>query len=302
MKISSVGYSVRQGFKNIRRNRMFSIASVATISACIFLFGLFFAIVMNFKYMFQEFEKNLCVTVLFDQDITDERIAQLGELIRVREEVDSIHYTSPEEAWEQYQIDYFKGYEEARDTFGDDNPLEHSDSYEIYLSDASKQVALVEYLYSLEGVRQVNYSASIADNLTDIAVIMGYVSAGIIAILLAVSIFLISNTVAIGVTVRKEEISIMKLIGATDSFVKAPFVVEGITIGLLGSIIPLVVIYFAYEYVISYVSSRFALFGTSSWFLGVNDIYVYMLPVAIILGIGIGFIGSHITLRKHVRI
>lgn len=302
MKISSVGYSVRQGFKNIRRNRMFSIASVATISACIFLFGIFFAIVMNFRYMFQEFEKNLCVTVLFDKDITDEQIAQLGDLIIAREEVDSIHYTSPEEAWEQYQVDYFKGYEEAKDTFGDDNPLKDSDSYEIYLSDASKQVALVEYLYSLDGVRQVNYSASIADNLTDIAVIMGYVSAGIIAILLAVSIFLISNTVAIGVTVRKEEISIMKLIGATDSFVKAPFVVEGVTIGLLGSLIPLVVIYFAYEYVISYVSSRFALFGNSSWFLGVNDIYKYLLPVAIILGIGIGFIGSHITLRKHVRI
>lgn len=302
MKISSVGYSVKQGFKNIRRNRMFSIASVATISACIFLFGIFFAMVMNFKNMFQEFEKNLCVTVLFEDDMTDEQIAQLGELIRARDEVDSIHYTSPEEAWEQYQVDYFKGYEEAKDTFGDDNPLINSDSYEIYLSDASKQVALVEFLKSQEGVRQVNYSASIADNLTDIAVIMGYVSAGIIAILLAVSIFLISNTVAIGVTVRKEEISIMKLIGATDSFVKAPFVVEGVTIGLLGSLIPLVVIYFAYEYVIAYVSSRFALFGNSEWFLGVNKIYVYLLPVAIILGIGIGFIGSNITLRKHIKI
>ncbi len=145
-------------------------------------------------------------------------------------------------------------------------------------------------------------SASTASNLSDIAVMIGYVSIAIIVILLAVSIFLISNTITIGVSVRKEEISIMKLIGATDSFVKAPFVVEGITIGIIGSIIPLVIIYFAYEYVIEYVTERFSLFGNSAWFLGVNDIYKYLLPISIILGIGIGFIGSHITLRKHVRI
>lgn len=302
MKISSLGYSMKQGFKNIRRNRMFSVASVATISACIFLFGIFISILMNFEYMFQELEKNLCVTVFFDEGITEERIAQLGEEIRIREEVDSIHYTSAEEAWEQYKKDYFKGYEDAVESFGDDNPLAGSASYEIYLKDASRQTELVNFLSGLEGIRDVKYSASTASNLTDIAVMIGYISAAIIIILLAVSIFLISNTVTIGVSVRKEEISIMKLIGATDSFVKAPFVVEGITIGVIGSIIPLVIIYFAYEYVIQYVMNRFTLFGNTTWFLGVNDIFKVLLPVSIILGIGIGFIGSHITLRKHIKI
>ena len=94
----------------------------------------------------------------------------------------------------------------------------------------------------------------------------------------------------------------MKLIGATDSFVRAPFVVEGIAMGIAGSIIPLVVIYFAYEYVVSYVATKFSLFGNSEFFLSVNDIYRYLLPVAIVLGIGIGFVGSQITLRKHVKI
>ena len=302
MKISSIGYSMKQGFKNIHRNRMFSIASVATISACIFLFSVFFAMVMNFQSVFQELEKNLCVTVFFDQGITEDQIASIGEQVRVREEVDSIHFTSAEEAWEQYKIDYFKGYEDAAASFGDDNPLADSASYEIYLNDASRQTELVEYLNGVEGIRQVNYSASTASNLTDMAIMIGYVSAVIIIILLAVSIFLISNTITIGVSVRKEEISIMKLIGATDSFVKAPFVVEGITIGVIGSIIPLVVIYFAYEYVILYVTEHFSMLGNASWFLGVNDIYKYLLPISIILGIGIGFIGSHITLCKHVRI
>lgn len=302
MKISSVGYSMKQGFKNIGRNRMFSVASVATISACIFLFGVFFSIVMNFQYMFQELEKNLCVTVFFDEEITEERIAQIGEEIRVRDEVDSIHYTSEEEAWEAYKLEAFKGYEAVVESFGDDNPLEGSSSYEIYLKDASRQSELVEYLKGMDGIRDVKYSATIASNLTDIAVIIGYISAAIIIILFAVSIFLISNTITIGVSVRKEEISIMKLIGATDSFVKAPFVVEGITIGVVGSIIPLIIIYFAYEYVVLYIMNRFSLFGNSVWFMGVNEIFKFLLPVSIILGIGIGFIGSHITLRKHVRI
>ncbi len=302
MKISSIGYSMKQGFKNIGRNRMFSIASVATISACIFLFGIFFAMLMNFEYMFQEFEKNLCVTVFFDEGTTEERIAQIGEEIRVREEVDNIHYTSAAEAWEQYKLDYFKGYEQVAESFGEDNPLAGSSSYEIYLKDASRQMELVAFLESVEGIRQVNYSKSTAENLTDIAVILGYVSIVIIAILLAVSVFLISNTISIGVTVRKEEISIMKLIGATDSFVKAPFVVEGVAIGIIGSIIPLAIIYFAYDKVVEFVMGKFSILGNATWFLGVNDIYRYLLPIAIVLGIGIGFVGSHITLRKHVKI
>lgn len=302
MKIRSVGYSIRQGFKNIRRNRMFSIASVATISACIFLFGIFFSMLLNFKFMFQEFETNLCVTIFFNEGITQERIAQIGDEVVTRDEVASIHFTSAQEAWEQYKKDYFKGYDKAAESFGDDNPLEGADSYEIYLNDASKQDELVTYLKNLDGVRQVNYSASIANNLSDVAIIIGYVSAVIIAILLAVSIFLISNTIMIGVSVRKEEISIMKLIGATDTFVKAPFVVEGISIGIMGCIIPLIVIYFAYEYVIAYVMNRFTLLGSSEWFLSVNEIYKYLLPVSVILAIGIGFVGSCIALRKHVRI
>lgn len=302
MKISSIGYTTKQGFKNLRRNGMFTAASIATIAACIFLFGIFISMLMNFEKAFEEFEKNLCVTVFFDEGITEERIAQIGEEIRVREEVDTIHYTSADEAWEAYQKDYFAGHEEAAATFGDDNPLAGSDSYEVYINDASRQSELVAYLQSIQGIRKVNYSSSTAENLSNIAMIIGYVAVIIIAILLAVSMFLISNTITIGVSVRKEEISIMKLIGATDSFVKAPFVVEGVTIGTIGAIIPLVIIYFAYEYVVRYVTAHFSIMGGTAWILGVNDIYKFLLPVALGLGIGIGFFGSHLTLRKHIKI
>ena len=302
MKIRSVGYCTRQGFKNISRNRLFSLASIATISSCIFLFGVFFCIVFNFQNMVKETEKNLCVTVFFDKDITEDRIKEIGADIRLREEVDRVEYTSADEAWNEYKESYFAGYEELVNDFDDDNPLVYSSSYAIYLNDPSMQSSLVSYLENTDGIRKVNYSADTARNITDVAKLIGYISLAIIIVLLAVSIFLISNTITVGVTVRKEEISIMKLIGATDSFVKAPFVVEGVIIGLIGSLIPLGIIYFAYEYIVDYICSKIAFLATGGYFVPLNEVIIYLVPVSLILGIGIGFIGSGITLRKHVKI
>ncbi len=302
MKIRSVGYCTRQGFKNISRNRLFSLASIATISSCIFLFGVFFCIVFNFQNMVKETEKNLCVTVFFDKDITEDRIKEIGADIKLREEVERVEYTSADEAWDEFKVNYFAGYEELADDFKDDNPLVYSSSYAIYLNDPAMQSSLVSYLENTDGIRKVNYSADTARNITDVAKLVGYISIAIIIVLLAVSIFLISNTITVGVTVRKEEISIMKLIGATDSFVKAPFVVEGVIIGLIGSLIPLGIIYFAYEYIVDYICSKIAFLATGGYFVPLNEVIIYLVPVSLILGIGIGFIGSGITLRKHVKI
>ena len=124
----------------------------------------------------------------------------------------------------------------------------------------------------------------------------------IIAILLAVSIFLISNTVTIGISVRKEEISIMKYIGATDFFVRSPFVVEGIVIGLLGSVIPMIAVYFLYDLTIDYITNRFTQLTSLLAFLPVDTVFGTLFPTSILMGVGIGFAGSFITVRKHLRV
>jgi cell division transport system permease protein len=302
MKIRSVGYCTKQGFKNIGRNRLFSLASIATIASCIFLFCLFFCIVVNFENMVQETEKNLCVTVFFEKDITDEQIQKIGDELKLRTEVERIEFISADEAWENFKVDYFAGYEELAEDYKDDNPLVYSASYAIYLNDSSMQDTLVTFLKNTDGIRRVNYSADTASNITDVAKLVGYISIGIIVILLAVSVFLISNTVAVGVTVRKEEISIMKLVGATDSFVRAPFIVEGILIGLIGSVIPLAIIYFSYEQVVQYIGQRLSLFASTKMFLPMTSVMTVLVPVSLLLGIGIGFVGSSITLQKHVKI
>lgn len=302
MKIRSLAYNVKQGLKNIYRNRLFSLASIATISACIFLFGVFFAIVTNFQYMVQKAESSVCVTVFFDAGLTDAQIQDIGKNIESRGEVSNIHFTSAQEAWEKFQKEYFGQYENLAEGFKNDNPLANSASYEVYLKDADSQATLVTYIENIEGVRQVNRSDVAASSLSSAAVLVGYASIVIIIILLAVSIFLITNTIVIGVTVRKEEISIMKLIGATDLFVDAPFIVEGLTIGLMGSLIPLVLLHYIYSNVVGYVLRKFSLLNNILAFLPAEKVFATLIPVSIGLGIGIGCIGSYLALRKHVNV
>lgn len=302
MRISGILYSLKQGIINIWRNKLFSTASIATMSACIFLFGLFYSIVINFQSMVRNVEEGVAITVFFDDDISEEQIMAIGQAIDIAPGVLRSRYISAEEAWEEYKLLYFDGDEEAAETYGDDNPLKSSASYEVYLADVSQQKDLVEHLESLAGVREVNQSESIANMLTDFNRLVGYVSMGIIIILFAVAIFLISNTVSVGITVRKEEISIMKLIGASDYFVKAPFYVEGILIGMIGSVLPTLILYSIYGRIIRFVSEKFSFLNNLMTFLPVSEVFRTLVPVAVILGIGIGFIGSMLTIRKHLRV
>ena len=124
----------------------------------------------------------------------------------------------------------------------------------------------------------------------------------IILILLGVAVFLISNTITVGISVRREEIGIMKLIGATDYFVRAPFVVEGIVIGLIGAAIPLGILYVLYEKIILYIGDKFKFISNMIQFLSVDQVFHTLVPVALLLGVGIGFIGSRITIRKHLKV
>ena len=302
MTLNTLLYSIKQGFKNIFRNKMFSLASVATMSACIFMFGLFYIVVTNFSSMVKDAEEGVAVTVFFDKGTTEDVILADKDQIEKRAEVSSVTYESADEAWSQYQKDYFAGYEDAAASFGDDNPLSNSANLQVYLSDVSMQETLVNYISGLDGVRKVNQSKDVANTLTDLNRLISYVSAGIILILLCVAIFLISNTVATGIAVRKEEIGIMKLIGATDFLVRAPFVVEGIIIGFVGAAIPLALLSVLYGRICAYIAEKFNFIGNMMTFVSTNTIFSTLIPVALALGVGIGFVGSCFTIRKHLRV
>ena len=302
MKISTFGYTIKQGIKNIWTNKMFSIASIATMAACIFMFGMFYSIVINFQHVVKDVESGVAITVFFDDGTTQDQIDAIGQEIAMRPEVSSFNYVSAEEAWEEYKLEYFDGDEAAAASFGTDNPLAGESNYEIYMEDISQQSSLVSYLESLDHVSRVRQSEMVANTLTDFNRLVSIVSAVIILILICVAVFLISNTVRTGIAVRKEEIGIMKVIGATDYFVRAPFIVEGILIGLIGAAIPLIILHDMYGRIIEYVANRFGFLNNLLTFLPVDTVFQILLPVGLILGVGIGYIGSRVTVRKHINV
>ena len=280
---------------------MFSLASIATMSACIFMFGLFFSIIINFQNIVKSAEEGVAITVLFDEGLEQSRIQEIGRLIKNRKEVSDIKYISGEEAWDDFKTKYFGESAELAEGFAD-NPLVNSDNYQVHMEDVEGQQALVEYVEGLEGVRKVNKSDTVAKTLSGANKLILYVSVAIIGILLAISIFLISNTVTMGISVRREEIAIMKYIGAKNSFVRMPFVIEGLLIGLVGATIPLTALFFLYEKAVSYILMKFQVLSNLLTFLPVTEVYKTLLPVGIALGLGIGFVGSFFTIRKHLKV
>lgn len=302
MRISTVGYTMKQGVKNIVRNKLFSLASVATMAACIFLFGLFFSVILNFNYIVKKAEEGVAITVFFEENLEDSKVEAIGDALRDRDDVLKVTYVSADEAWDTFKDEYFGESKDLAEGFKDDNPLAGSDNYEVYMKDVESQKEVVKFAEGLDGVRKVNKSDVVAKTLSSVNKLILYVSAAIILILLIVTVFLISNTVTIGITVRKEEIAIMKYIGAKDYFVRGPFIVEGILIGLVGAAIPLAGLYVVYDKAIDYIMTRFSILNNILDFMPVWDVYKILLPTGLLLGVGIGFIGSFFTIRKHLKV
>ena len=284
--MSSFLYGIKQGIKNVFRNRLFSLASIGTITACLFIFGIFYCMVMNFQHIFSEVETTVGVTVFFDEGVEEDQILDIKSQIEKQDEVDNVHYTSADEAWKEYKEKAFPDTDQNILTnLDNDNPLASSASLEVYLKDAAMQQDLVDYIKGI-----------------DVGRLLSYVSLAIIVILVGVAVFLISNTVMIGITVRHEEIAIMKYLGATDFFVRAPFLIEGMLIGLIGSLIPVCVLKVLYEKVVSFMTTEFTSLSRFMTFLPSGEIFRVLIPISLIIGLGIGFIGSYVTLIKHIRV
>lgn len=301
MGFSSIGYNIKQGVKNIWRNRMFTLASVITMTTTVFLFGVLLSVALNVSTAARYYEQEVGITVLFNEDITEEQISTLQAEIEAYDGVAEVTYTTADEAWENFKNTYFEGDPDAAASFGTENPLANSASFSVKTDTIEDQTSVENYISQLDGVRKVNRSDDVVKALSRFNTILGVVTTIIIAILLVVAVILISMTVNVGISVRRNEIGIMKLIGATDAFVRAPFLVEGVLIGLIGSIIPLIILYFSYNALVGRIIQKY-LSSLSSVFMTVNQIFQYLIPVSLLLGVGIGLIGSIITVRRHLKV
>lgn len=295
------GYGLKQGFKNIVQNKIFSLAAIGTIATCLFLLGLFYVLLSNFQNMMYSAESNMGITAFFDENIEAERIDKLAEQIRARDDVERVDYISPQDAWKNFQKEMYGDSNQLEDTFGSDNPLKDSASFEIYIKNVSSQNAVADYVAGLEGIRKVNGSSAVAKGLSSINMLVAYISASIIILLLLVSMFLINTSVATGIRVRQDEISIIKMIGATDSFVRAPFLVEGVVLGLIGAMVPILILLMMYERMIQFVLDHFS--ALSQWlvFVEPEKEMIVLVPVLLLIGVGIGLIGSALSVRRHLQ-
>ena len=295
-------YSIGQGFRNIFRHFRLSLASIATVAACIFIFCIFFSIAANLRSIIAHIETRVGITVFFEDDIPETQIKEIGNAFASRPEVKETVYTSAEEAWEEFKSDYFAGREELAEGFADDNPLKNSASYTVYLKNTAMQQDFVDYAESVPGVRTVNASAGAAGSLTALNRAVTLISLAIIAVLLVVSVVLISNTITVSAEFRKREIGIMKLVGATNAMVVAPFIIEGVVLGLIGAAISLAGAYFLYGYSADYLMKNFAVLSQEVAFLPIMQLMPYMAGTGALLGAGLGFFVSLITIQKHTRV
>ena len=302
MKINTFGYCIEQGVINLYKNRLMSLASIGTISACILIIGIFYSIISNIDYMVNKFQDNIGVAVFFEENITQAQIDELKKTIGQREEVLSITYISAEEAWESFKADYFKGREQLLAGFEEENPLQNSASFQVFLSDLDKQVDLVTYIETLPGVSHIREDREVTNFIKSFSDLIKYASIILVAMLIIISVFLISNTVRLTIELRKREINIMKYIGATDAFIRGPFIIEGAAIGLVGAFIPLGIIFYSYTDIITKIMQKFIILDDYLMFMPVGSIFVRLVPVSIIIGAGIGVVGSMLTIHKHLRV
>lgn len=301
MKLRTILFLMGQGIVNIFKNRLMSIAAITTITACIFVISIFYIIGVNVEFMLDSVESNMGITVFFEDETTEARILEIKQLLEVRSEVAKVTYISPEEAWESFKNDYFEGREDQLAGFDGDNPLKDSASLVIFYQDLDTQQALAAYVTSLPDVRYIRQAEEVVAMMQSFNQLVRYSSLVVVVILVIIAIFLISNTVRLGISTRKKEIEIMKYIGARDGFIRGPFIIEGMLIGLVGTVIPLGLIYFVYNDATASLVAQFDLLSGFLVFEEVNTIYLTLVPIALATGVLIGLIGSRVTIGRYLK-
>ena len=305
MRIRTIKVCLKDGCKGILRNGLMSLASIGTIAACLFILGLTFCIVRNVQQFTNDLGNSLGIVVFLQEGVTEEQGKSLAEELNARDEVKGARYISPDEAWLSFKQTLEKETGLNSDILSEldqDNPLANCANIEVYLYDAQSQESFVEYLETSSAVRSVKYSNEAADMLSSFSKLVTYVGLALIAILIFIAVLLIVNTIKLSVYIRRYEINIMKYIGARDSFVKLPSIVEGVIIGLIGAVVPGCLIYFAYYYVVEIINERFSSVSYLFNFLSVNAIMQTLIPLFLILGVLVGIIGSSISIRKHLKV
>ncbi|KPU43411.1 cell division protein FtsX [Oxobacter pfennigii] len=295
MKINTVKYYFKEGIQSIMRNKMMSIASISTVMASLLIFGVFFITLYNVNSVVKDVEGSVEIKVFLKDDITDEQKSDIESRLKLSEGVKEVEFESKRQALENFK----EQLGEKADLVADIDPEEvMPNSYIIKMYGPQYVDGVVETLNSMSGIDKINDARSIMDRLIQITSFIKVLGLSLMGILLIVAVFLISNTIKLTVMARRREIGIMKYIGATDWFIRWPFIIEGVFLGTFGALFSAIILGYGYFVAVDATISRFAIIQLVDPF----EIVPYLAVMFISVGVVLGSIGSIISLRRFLKV
>ena len=299
MKPSTIKYFFRESFSGLKKNMLMTMASMVAVAACISILSFSYCVGSNLQYMLDQMEDSIGISVFLKGELTGEEIEKMKEEIGQIDHVEGVEYISPADALDDLKQDWgaeediFIGLDEQN------NPLSHS--FQISLDKIENQNGVLTALENVDGIDNVRHGQTETELLMKANKIFS-IASGIIMVLLGIiSIMIIMNTIRISVVNRRIEINIMKYVGATDWFIRWPFIIEGIIIGLIGAVVPLVIGFPIYAKITSAIFEYLPMI-TFIQFKLTGDVFGFLFPFGILFGIALGVIGSVTSIRKHLRV
>ncbi|MBQ2774605.1 MAG: permease-like cell division protein FtsX [Clostridia bacterium] len=292
----SLAYLTREGFRNLYVNRLMSIASISVLFSCMVMIGLAFMIMVNINMFIGSVEDQNVIMVFVDDNATDEQTAKLGEKIRSQKNVSECKFIPKD-----------TGFEQLKDEMGDssvlfegldENPL--PDAYEVALEDQDLFDETVNELSKLDNVLHIRENKQLAEQLAGLRNMVSYVSIGIIALLLIVSLFIVSNTIRITMDSRRLEINIMKSVGATRWFIRWPFMVEGMMLGIISGVLAILTVWGVYALAGKALVSMLSGLGM----MGIVPFGKYgllLFAMFLVLGLVAGAFGSAVSITRYLK-
>ncbi|MCQ4727047.1 permease-like cell division protein FtsX [Anaerotignum faecicola] len=299
MRPSSIRYYFKEGFTGLLKNRLMTIASIATVAACIFIVSISVCMITNLSSILDQIEDTIGIAVFLNEDLSSDEINRISNDLNDIEHVTNVIYISPDEALEELKVEWdangiLDGFE------GENNPLSHS--FEISIDSIENQSQVLADINNVKGINNVRHAQTETQMLLDLNKVLGVVGVVIISILAVISVVIIMNTIKISVYTRRTEINIMKFVGATDWFIRWPFIIEGILIGLIGAAIPMFITWPLYDKVGNLIIENFPIIQNVVTFVDANIIFAKLLPASLIVGCGLGVFGSVSSIRKYLMV
>ncbi len=299
MKPSTIRYFIREGLSGLKMNMLMTMASIVAVAACISILSFSYCVGSNLRYMLGQMEDSIGISVFLKGDLSGEQIENMKDEIAKIDHVQSVEYISPSDALVELKKDWGADEDIFVGLDGENNPLSHS--FSISLDNIENQDAVLTALEKIDGIRNIRHGQTETEVLLKASRVFNVGSVLVMLLLGVISIMIIINTIRISVMNRRVEINIMKYVGATDWFIRWPFIVEGIIIGIIGALVPLVLGLPIYTKVTSAIFDYLPMIKFIQFRL-TGDVFGFLFPFGIVFGVALGVIGSVSSIRKHLRV